>query len=68
MQTLARMIIHQPKRVTTMTYKQIQIIELVKSAGQEAAEDMLVCMGWVADHKAAKAMIKKAQAAQNNPK
>jgi hypothetical protein len=52
----------------TLTYKQIQIIELVKSAGQEGAEDMLVCMGWAADHKAAKAMIKKAQAAQNKPK
>lgn len=49
---------------TKMSYKQIQIRELVKSAGQESAEDMLVCMGWAASHTAAKAMIKKAQAAK----
>lgn len=44
-----------------MTFKQIQINELVKSAGQEAAEDMLVCMGWAANHGQAKALITKAR-------
>jgi len=47
-----------------MTFKQIQINELVKSAGQEAAEDMLVVMGWAADHGAAKRMITKAKNAK----
>lgn len=43
-----------------MTIKQIQINELVKSAGQEAAEDMLVCMGWANSYANARSLITKA--------
>ena len=49
--------------VATMTIKQIQIIELVKVSGQEAAEDMLVCMGWAKTYAQARTLITKAKKA-----
>ncbi|WP_343577973.1 hypothetical protein [Pseudomonas sp.] len=44
-----------------MTMKQIQIIELLKSAGQEGAEDMLVNIGWANSYSQARRLIKAAQ-------
>lgn len=43
-----------------MTKKQEQIIQLLKSAGQEGAEDMLVATGMAKNHGAARAQITKA--------
>lgn len=43
-----------------MTTKQVQIKELVKSAGQEGAEDMLVLMGWASNYGQARSLITKA--------
>jgi hypothetical protein len=40
-----------------MTTKQAQIVNLVKTSSQEAAEDMLVCMGWAASYSAARRLI-----------
>lgn len=48
-----------------MTLKQIQINELVKSQGREAAEDMLICMGWASTYAQARALITKAFKAAN---
>jgi biotin synthase-like enzyme len=48
---------------TQMTIKQKQIVELVKSAGQEGAEDMLVCMGWASSYSAARRLITAASKA-----
>jgi hypothetical protein len=46
-----------------MTMKQKQIVELVESAGQEGAEDMLVCMGWANSYAAARRLIATAKKA-----
>lgn len=46
-----------------MTTKQLQIVELVKTAGQEGAEDMLVCMGWARDYGQARRLITAAKKA-----
>lgn len=43
------------------TTKRAQIVELVRSAGQEAAEDMLICIGWASTYSQARALITKAQ-------
>lgn len=48
-----------------MTIKQKQIVELVKSVGQEMAEDSLVCMGWAKTYAQARTLITKAQKAAN---
>ena len=47
-----------------MTMKQKQIVEPVKSAGQEAAEDMLICMGWANTYAQARSLITKPQKTQ----
>ena len=41
-----------------LTIKQAQILELVKSAGQEGAEDMMVVIGWADSHAKAARIIK----------
>lgn len=47
-----------------MTMKQKQILELVKSVGQEAAEDSLICMGWANTYGQARSLITKAKKAK----
>lgn len=46
-----------------MTIKQLQINELVKAVGQEAAEDALISFGWAKTYGQAKALITKARKA-----
>ncbi|MDI9296363.1 hypothetical protein [Pseudomonas aeruginosa] len=43
--------------------KQMQILELLKEAGQEGAEDMLVAIGWANSYSQARRLIKAAQKA-----